>query len=315
MTALAPPRSHPGPGLRHEAVLVSGTDDLLARAVPFVRDGLADDEPVMVALVDAQWQPLRAALGDAADLVHHVDMAELGRNPARLLPAWHDFIDRHGAGTRPLRGLGAPVWAGRTAAEVAECHLHEALLNVALRPGTPLWLLCPYDVAALPARGGRGAPQPPDRHRRRRSAPRCRLRRRPCPRPVAPRPPAGRGPRGGRGLRARRPRRGAPARPAAGDPGAWSRPRRGPDPRGERADREQPRPRRRAGRPAHLVRAGCAPVRGRRLRPPRRRPGRAHPTGARAAQGRGVWMVNQLCDLVQIRSTAAGTVVRVHSWV
>ncbi|WNB85379.1 ATP-binding protein [Cellulomonas sp. ATA003] len=32
-------------------------------------------------------------------------------------------------------------------------------------------------------------------------------------------------------------------------------------------------------------------------------------------RGRGVWMVNQLCDLVQIRSTAAGTVVRVHSWV
>jgi anti-sigma regulatory factor (Ser/Thr protein kinase) len=31
-------------------------------------------------------------------------------------------------------------------------------------------------------------------------------------------------------------------------------------------------------------------------------------------RGRGVWMVHQLCDLVQIRSSAAGTVVRVHSW-
>ena len=28
--------------------------------------------------------------------------------------------------------------------------------------------------------------------------------------------------------------------------------------------------------------------------------------------GRGLWLVNQLCDLVQIRSSAAGTTVRVH---
>jgi len=28
--------------------------------------------------------------------------------------------------------------------------------------------------------------------------------------------------------------------------------------------------------------------------------------------GRGLWIVNQLCDLVQIRSAPSGTVVRVH---
>jgi anti-sigma regulatory factor (Ser/Thr protein kinase) len=28
--------------------------------------------------------------------------------------------------------------------------------------------------------------------------------------------------------------------------------------------------------------------------------------------GRGLWLVNHLCDLVQIRSTEAGSVVRVH---
>ena len=30
--------------------------------------------------------------------------------------------------------------------------------------------------------------------------------------------------------------------------------------------------------------------------------------------GRGLWMVNQLCDLVQLRSSSAGTTVRVHTW-
>jgi hypothetical protein len=28
--------------------------------------------------------------------------------------------------------------------------------------------------------------------------------------------------------------------------------------------------------------------------------------------GRGLWIANQLCDLVQIRSSAAGTVVRMQ---
>jgi hypothetical protein len=36
--------------------------------------------------------------------------------------------------------------------------------------------------------------------------------------------------------------------------------------------------------------------------------------GTDEPDGRGLWMVNQLCDLVQLRSSAAGTVVRVHTW-
>jgi anti-sigma regulatory factor (Ser/Thr protein kinase) len=34
--------------------------------------------------------------------------------------------------------------------------------------------------------------------------------------------------------------------------------------------------------------------------------------GLEARSGRGLWLVEQLCDLVQIRSSAQGTVVRVH---
>ena len=36
--------------------------------------------------------------------------------------------------------------------------------------------------------------------------------------------------------------------------------------------------------------------------------------GTEELDGRGLWMVNQLCDLVQLRSSAAGTTVRVHTW-
>ncbi len=142
-------RTPPGTGYRHEAFLFSGVTELLAGTVPFVRAALDADEPVMVALVDAHWQPLRAALGADADRVHHVDMEVLGRNPARIIPAWAAFVEAHRASGRPLRGIGEPIWAGRSDAELAECQMHEALLNLALDPRTPLWLLCPYDVAAL----------------------------------------------------------------------------------------------------------------------------------------------------------------------
>jgi anti-sigma regulatory factor (Ser/Thr protein kinase) len=41
--------------------------------------------------------------------------------------------------------------------------------------------------------------------------------------------------------------------------------------------------------------------------------GRLRPPLAQAG-GRGVWLANQLCDLVQIRSNRQGTTVRIHTW-
>ena len=76
-------------------------------------------------------------------------MAELGRNPAKIIPAWQKFLDTDAADSRPARGVGEPIWAGRGADELIECQVHEALLNVAVDPTTPFWLVCPYDVGGL----------------------------------------------------------------------------------------------------------------------------------------------------------------------
>jgi anti-sigma regulatory factor (Ser/Thr protein kinase) len=43
------------------------------------------------------------------------------------------------------------VWAGRSAAELAECQRHECLLNIAFADVGDFWLVCPYDTAALDA--------------------------------------------------------------------------------------------------------------------------------------------------------------------
>ncbi len=103
----------------------------------------------MVAVVRERLEPLRDALGATGDEVYWVDMAELGANPARIIPAWRQFVEEHGDGASPVRGVGEPLWAGRRPAELAECQLHEALLNIAVEPDTPLWLRCPYNEEAL----------------------------------------------------------------------------------------------------------------------------------------------------------------------
>ncbi len=134
---------------RHEAFFWSGEDEFLAGTTKFVREGVLAGEPVMVCVIGSRLAGLRNELGTLADEVRLVDMGELGRNPARIIPAWQQFVDECTVGGQPVRGIGEPIWAGRRPGELSECQLHEALLDIALSPETPLWLLCPYDVHGL----------------------------------------------------------------------------------------------------------------------------------------------------------------------
>jgi predicted small metal-binding protein len=134
---------------RHECLLYDGSAGFLAAVVPFVRAGLARQEPTMVAVAQPRLRAVRSALGRDADRVVFADMADLGHNPARIIPAWREFTTRFSGPGRPIRGVGEPIWATRHPAEVVEAQLHEALLNVAVTADTPLWLLCPYDTATL----------------------------------------------------------------------------------------------------------------------------------------------------------------------
>jgi anti-sigma regulatory factor (Ser/Thr protein kinase) len=133
----------------HEAVFYEGEDDFAAQALPFILDGLAAGEPILVAVGERRTRRLQAELGDRTAGVQFAEMETLGRNPGRIISAWHDFVAAHGGTGQPLRGIGEPIWAGRSAPELTECHRHEALLNVAFDDGPPWWLLCPYDTTAL----------------------------------------------------------------------------------------------------------------------------------------------------------------------
>jgi anti-sigma regulatory factor (Ser/Thr protein kinase) len=140
---------HSRDGYRHDALLYAGTAEFVARTAPFIRGGVTAGEPVMVVTSAEKIGLLRSELGQDAQSVTFADMAQVGANPARIIPFWSEFVERSAASGRPFRGIGEPIWAGRSEAELVECQRHESLLNVALSQETPMWLLCPYDTEAL----------------------------------------------------------------------------------------------------------------------------------------------------------------------
>jgi anti-sigma regulatory factor (Ser/Thr protein kinase) len=133
----------------HSALFYSGEDSFLEGTLPFLEEAVAAEEPALVAVARARIEIMREALGSEARKVHFADMHVLGSNPARIIPAWRRFLDEHAPDERPVRGIGEPIWAGRSEAELTECQRHESLLNVAFDSGQAWQLLCPYDLDAL----------------------------------------------------------------------------------------------------------------------------------------------------------------------
>jgi anti-sigma regulatory factor (Ser/Thr protein kinase) len=134
---------------RHEVMFYDSPERFLAGTVPFVRDALEAGEPALVAVGAEKIELLKGELGADADRVRFADMEALGHNPARIIPAWREFVDEHVNAGAQARGIGEPIWPGRSPVEIDECQRHESLLNVAFG-GEPAWsLLCPYDVQSL----------------------------------------------------------------------------------------------------------------------------------------------------------------------
>jgi anti-sigma regulatory factor (Ser/Thr protein kinase) len=134
----------------HEAVFYDGDDQFVDRSLAFVHGGLKRSEPVLVMVGARKLGLLRDALASRAADVHLVDMEVVGRNPARIIPAWSRFVADNAGATGGMRGIGEPIWAERSPSELSECQLHESLINLAFAAADDFRLICPYDTAALP---------------------------------------------------------------------------------------------------------------------------------------------------------------------
>jgi anti-sigma regulatory factor (Ser/Thr protein kinase) len=134
---------------RHIALLYEGERGFIDATAAFLREGIAASEPALAVVSARKIDLLRDELGDLAHWVTFADMAQVGRNPGAIVSTIDDFVRDGFAEGQRVRMVGEPVWAARSADELVECHHHEAVLNVAFADAAGFSLLCPYDCGSL----------------------------------------------------------------------------------------------------------------------------------------------------------------------
>jgi anti-sigma regulatory factor (Ser/Thr protein kinase) len=133
-------------GETHVALFYRGAEDYAEGVCRFVEPALNAGDPVAIAVPGQRAGLLQERLAERADPIEFLDMVELGRNPARIIPAVEAMLSRSRG--RALHYVGEPIWRGRSDAEVREATKHEALINLAW-PGARIRVLCPYDAEGL----------------------------------------------------------------------------------------------------------------------------------------------------------------------
>jgi anti-sigma regulatory factor (Ser/Thr protein kinase) len=133
--------------LIHDALLYDHDGAYLDGVRRFVDASVDLGEALLVAVPDKHAALLRSGIGPAAEFIEFIEMEDVGRNPRRIIPTVMSFVDDHPSG---VGFVDEPIWPGRSAAEVAEAVVHEALINLAFAE-SPIRILCAYDVGSLEA--------------------------------------------------------------------------------------------------------------------------------------------------------------------
>jgi anti-sigma regulatory factor (Ser/Thr protein kinase) len=148
-TALTHGVAPPAARYVHDALFFSSPDELAAATVPFVQEGLAAGDAVVVAASPATADVVRTAVGgDERVRVVERSASYDRRTPAAVTAFRRLAGELTAAGAPRLRVVGETDF-GRTEREWLEWQRYEAVINDALRPW-PLWGLCVFDTARLP---------------------------------------------------------------------------------------------------------------------------------------------------------------------
>lgn len=132
-------------GLGHHALLYGDDQEWVAGVGHFVAPALDAGERVIVMVGPDRHELLRTHLGSAADAFQVLEIGEIARNPARLIPYYSGLL-ADARGTVHL--VGELAWPGRAVDELVEVMIHEALVNLALAD-REVRSLCAYDTARL----------------------------------------------------------------------------------------------------------------------------------------------------------------------
>ena len=124
--------SRADPTFRHEALFYSGDDGFLAGTVPFLSEAIDSEQPSLVVVSAARIAMLRRLSATPATTCSSPTWPVSGATRHASSPRGESSSTSTPTDGRAVRGIGEPIWATRTPAELVECQRHEALLNVAL---------------------------------------------------------------------------------------------------------------------------------------------------------------------------------------
>jgi DNA-binding GntR family transcriptional regulator len=135
--------------LVHRALIYRDEPELLAATVPFVLEGLDASERVLAVTTPQSAEALGRALGRRAGEVEFRDSGDWYLLPSHTLLSYERYIEQS---DRPrVRVIGEVAWSGVSPAPMGEWIRYESILNVAFA-SQPVTFMCPYDVRALPER-------------------------------------------------------------------------------------------------------------------------------------------------------------------
>jgi hypothetical protein len=143
-------RSH-GRGCRHEALVYSSPDELAEGTLPFLQQGLACGNHLLVILREAGRTVLQQALGDDSARVAFADVHEWYQSPKHAFERYTRYLDEQiERGAHRVRVVAEIVWPQSfETADVARWKRYEALISGALA-SVPVSFLCAYDARELP---------------------------------------------------------------------------------------------------------------------------------------------------------------------
>src|SRR3954452_2912319 len=131
----------------HEAGVYRSDGDFLKLIVPFVTDGIAADEPVVIGYDRRKCDLLRAEL-PPPDVVKFHEDASLYASPARAIQAYRQQFERQvAAGAGQIRIAGDVPHEG-TGGRFAGWDRYESAVN-AVWQDYPVWSRCLYDATTV----------------------------------------------------------------------------------------------------------------------------------------------------------------------
>jgi anti-sigma regulatory factor (Ser/Thr protein kinase) len=137
-----------GGGFVHEALLYHGSADRRAALAQFAQAARAAGEPLLVTMPAEHLTRLRGQLAGEAGIVDYAEIESIASNPACLLPFIDDWVTQRAPDCR-ARVVCESLWPGRESPETIESLRQEAIFNRALAD-RPVTMLCPYDADGLP---------------------------------------------------------------------------------------------------------------------------------------------------------------------